>query len=157
MSNLDNSEEIHTAIFVCLPRVMSSVMALLSWWNHEWFLMQYFSLYTLHQVFSPAVIASQAVLWESKNNTMFNWINYYWFGLLWNSPIYNSLFTLSSHQDIMNRENSTRLPYMQVEYIDDICYPLYKVSYFCRCCMCVVVCTKNTVVSVAVLLSYHLL
>ncbi|KAG8014823.1 cGMP-specific 3' [Nibea albiflora] len=28
--------------------------------------------------------------------------------------------------DIMNRENSTRLPYMQVEYIDDICYPLYK-------------------------------
>nr|XP_046268913.1 cGMP-specific 3',5'-cyclic phosphodiesterase-like [Scatophagus argus] len=28
--------------------------------------------------------------------------------------------------DIMNRENSTRLPYMQVEYIDEICYPLYK-------------------------------
>ncbi|XP_051240611.1 cGMP-specific 3',5'-cyclic phosphodiesterase-like [Dicentrarchus labrax] len=28
--------------------------------------------------------------------------------------------------DIMNRENSTRLPCMQVEYIDDICYPLYK-------------------------------
>ncbi|XP_044046557.1 cGMP-specific 3',5'-cyclic phosphodiesterase [Siniperca chuatsi] len=28
--------------------------------------------------------------------------------------------------DIMNRENSTRLPYMQVEYIDGICYPLYK-------------------------------
>ncbi|XP_063738862.1 cGMP-specific 3',5'-cyclic phosphodiesterase-like isoform X2 [Eleginops maclovinus] len=28
--------------------------------------------------------------------------------------------------DIMNRENIPRLPYMQVEYIDDICYPLYK-------------------------------
>ncbi|XP_078809870.1 cGMP-specific 3',5'-cyclic phosphodiesterase-like [Oryzias latipes] len=28
--------------------------------------------------------------------------------------------------DIMNRENSTRLPHMQVEYIDEICYPLYK-------------------------------
>ncbi|XP_029020124.1 cGMP-specific 3',5'-cyclic phosphodiesterase-like [Betta splendens] len=28
--------------------------------------------------------------------------------------------------DIMNRENSKRLPYMQVEYIDDICCPLYK-------------------------------
>ncbi|KAM8773573.1 cGMP-specific 3',5'-cyclic phosphodiesterase isoform 1-T1 [Acanthopagrus schlegelii] len=28
--------------------------------------------------------------------------------------------------DIMDRKNSTRLPYMQVEYIDDICYPLYK-------------------------------
>ncbi|XP_049901340.1 cGMP-specific 3',5'-cyclic phosphodiesterase [Epinephelus moara] len=28
--------------------------------------------------------------------------------------------------DIMNRENSTRLPNMQVEYINDICYPLYK-------------------------------
>ncbi|XP_068448034.1 cGMP-specific 3',5'-cyclic phosphodiesterase [Clinocottus analis] len=28
--------------------------------------------------------------------------------------------------DMMNRENSTRLPCMQVEYIDDICYPLYK-------------------------------
>uniref|UniRef100_A0A3Q0S0X2 Phosphodiesterase n=1 Tax=Amphilophus citrinellus TaxID=61819 RepID=A0A3Q0S0X2_AMPCI len=28
--------------------------------------------------------------------------------------------------DIMNRENSTRLPYMQVEYIDEVCYPLYK-------------------------------
>lgn len=48
----------------------------------------------------------------------------------------NSPLALSSHQDIMNRENSTRLPYMQVEYIDDICYPLYKVCYFCRCgCM----------------------
>uniref|UniRef100_A0A4W6GBJ4 Phosphodiesterase n=1 Tax=Lates calcarifer TaxID=8187 RepID=A0A4W6GBJ4_LATCA len=31
--------------------------------------------------------------------------------------------------DIMNRENSTRLPYMQVEYIDEICYPLYKVLF----------------------------
>uniref|UniRef100_A0A673AK61 PDEase domain-containing protein n=1 Tax=Sphaeramia orbicularis TaxID=375764 RepID=A0A673AK61_9TELE len=39
--------------------------------------------------------------------------------------------------DIMNRENSTRLPYMQVEYIDEICYPLYKVCY-CYCiCGCV--------------------
>ncbi|XP_059184522.1 cGMP-specific 3',5'-cyclic phosphodiesterase [Centropristis striata] len=28
--------------------------------------------------------------------------------------------------DIMNREKSTRMPLMQVEYIDDICYPLYK-------------------------------
>lgn len=28
----------------------------------------------------------------------------------------------------MNRENSTRLPHMQVEYIDEICYPLYKVN-----------------------------
>ncbi|KAL6110076.1 uncharacterized protein ACO6RY_19231 [Pungitius sinensis] len=28
--------------------------------------------------------------------------------------------------DIMDREKSTRLPYMQVEYINDICYPLYK-------------------------------
>uniref|UniRef100_A0A8C5I519 Phosphodiesterase n=1 Tax=Gouania willdenowi TaxID=441366 RepID=A0A8C5I519_GOUWI len=32
--------------------------------------------------------------------------------------------------DIMNRENSTRLPCMQVEYIDDICYPLYKVCNY---------------------------
>ncbi len=53
----------------------------------------------------------------------------------------------SSHQDIMNRENSTRLPYMQVEYIDDICYPLYKVCYFCGCCVCMNVCTKNTILS----------
>uniref|UniRef100_A0A3B5Q754 Phosphodiesterase n=1 Tax=Xiphophorus maculatus TaxID=8083 RepID=A0A3B5Q754_XIPMA len=29
--------------------------------------------------------------------------------------------------DVMDRENSTRLPYMQVEYIDEICFPLYKV------------------------------
>ncbi|XP_029930792.1 cGMP-specific 3',5'-cyclic phosphodiesterase [Myripristis murdjan] len=28
--------------------------------------------------------------------------------------------------DVMNRENSTRLPHMQVEYIDEICHPLYK-------------------------------
>ncbi|XP_069553497.1 cGMP-specific 3',5'-cyclic phosphodiesterase [Brachyistius frenatus] len=28
--------------------------------------------------------------------------------------------------DIMDRQNSTRLPCMQVEYINDICYPLYK-------------------------------
>uniref|UniRef100_A0A671XEX2 Phosphodiesterase n=1 Tax=Sparus aurata TaxID=8175 RepID=A0A671XEX2_SPAAU len=31
--------------------------------------------------------------------------------------------------DIMDRKNSTRLPYMQVEYINDICYPLYKVLF----------------------------
>lgn len=28
------------------------------------------------------------------------------------------------------------MPYVQVEYIDDICYPLYKACYFCSCCMC---------------------
>lgn len=44
---------------------------------------------------------------------------------------------LSFHKDIMNRENSTRLPYMQVEYIDDICYPLYKVRYCFWPQMCV--------------------
>lgn len=50
----------------------------------------------------------------------------------------------------MNRENSTRLPHMQVEYIDEICYPLYKVhcvdacwkfaklmSYVVFACLCV--------------------
>ncbi|KAM9363684.1 cGMP-specific 3',5'-cyclic phosphodiesterase [Symphorus nematophorus] len=47
--------------------------------------------------------------------------------------------------DIMNRENSTRLPYMQVEYIDDICYPLYKAvsRLFERCSPLLNGCKKN--------------
>uniref|UniRef100_A0A8D0ALR6 PDEase domain-containing protein n=1 Tax=Sander lucioperca TaxID=283035 RepID=A0A8D0ALR6_SANLU len=44
--------------------------------------------------------------------------------------------------DIMNREKSTRLPYMQVEYIDDICYPLYKVL-FNTCSPLLKGCKKN--------------
>lgn len=39
------------------------------------------------------------------------------------------LLALSCQQDMMNRENSNRLPYMQVEYIDDVCCPLYKVRH----------------------------
>lgn len=69
----------------------------------------------------------------------------------------------------MNRENSTRLPYVQVEYIDDICYPLNKACYFCSCCMCSVqmvytstrvhVCMekKNNIASNALLFSSALL
>ncbi|XP_070843788.1 cGMP-specific 3',5'-cyclic phosphodiesterase [Chaetodon trifascialis] len=47
--------------------------------------------------------------------------------------------------DIMNRENSTRLPYMQVEYIDDICYPLYKTvsRLFGSCSPLLSGCKKN--------------
>ncbi|XP_070769421.1 cGMP-specific 3',5'-cyclic phosphodiesterase [Enoplosus armatus] len=47
--------------------------------------------------------------------------------------------------DIMNRENSTRLPYMQVEYIDDICYPLYKAvsRLFDTCSPLLSGCKKN--------------
>ncbi|XP_062281753.1 cGMP-specific 3',5'-cyclic phosphodiesterase-like [Scomber scombrus] len=47
--------------------------------------------------------------------------------------------------DIMNRENSTRLPYMQVEYIDDICYPLYKAvsKLFDTCSPMLSGCKKN--------------
>ncbi|XP_068583315.1 cGMP-specific 3',5'-cyclic phosphodiesterase [Cebidichthys violaceus] len=47
--------------------------------------------------------------------------------------------------DIMNRENSTRLPYMQVEYIDDICYPLYKAvsRLFDACSPLLSGCKKN--------------
>uniref|UniRef100_A0A665X123 PDEase domain-containing protein n=1 Tax=Echeneis naucrates TaxID=173247 RepID=A0A665X123_ECHNA len=44
--------------------------------------------------------------------------------------------------DIMNRENSTRLPFMQVEYIDEICYPLYKVL-FGTCSPLLTGCKKN--------------
>ncbi|KAM7008658.1 cGMP-specific 3',5'-cyclic phosphodiesterase [Tautogolabrus adspersus] len=46
---------------------------------------------------------------------------------------------------IMNRENSTRLPYMQVEYIDDICYPLYKTvsTLFDSCFPLLLGCKKN--------------
>ncbi|XP_029134727.2 cGMP-specific 3',5'-cyclic phosphodiesterase [Labrus bergylta] len=46
---------------------------------------------------------------------------------------------------IMNRENSTRLPYMQVEYIDDICYPLYKAvsTLFDSCFPLMLGCKKN--------------
>ncbi|XP_031141930.1 cGMP-specific 3',5'-cyclic phosphodiesterase isoform X2 [Sander lucioperca] len=47
--------------------------------------------------------------------------------------------------DIMNREKSTRLPYMQVEYIDDICYPLYKAvsRLFNTCSPLLKGCKKN--------------
>ncbi|KAM6939941.1 cGMP-specific 3',5'-cyclic phosphodiesterase [Xenentodon cancila] len=47
--------------------------------------------------------------------------------------------------DIMNRENSKRLPYMQVEYIDDICYPLYKAvsALFDTCSPLLNACKKN--------------
>ncbi|KAM4585460.1 cGMP-specific 3',5'-cyclic phosphodiesterase [Odontesthes bonariensis] len=47
--------------------------------------------------------------------------------------------------DIMNRENSTRLPYMQVEYIDEICYPLYKAvsKLFDTCSPLMNACEKN--------------
>ncbi|KAM9314829.1 cGMP-specific 3',5'-cyclic phosphodiesterase [Pholidichthys leucotaenia] len=47
--------------------------------------------------------------------------------------------------DIMNRENSTRLPYMQVEYIDEICYPLYKTvsKMFPSCSPLLNGCKKN--------------
>uniref|UniRef100_A0A8C5I3X5 Phosphodiesterase n=1 Tax=Gouania willdenowi TaxID=441366 RepID=A0A8C5I3X5_GOUWI len=47
--------------------------------------------------------------------------------------------------DIMNRENSTRLPCMQVEYIDDICYPLYKTisKMFSPCSPLLSGCKKN--------------
>ncbi|XP_038569461.1 cGMP-specific 3',5'-cyclic phosphodiesterase [Micropterus salmoides] len=47
--------------------------------------------------------------------------------------------------DIMNRENSTRLPFMQVEYIDDICYPLYKAvsRLFDTCAPLLNGCKKN--------------
>ncbi|XP_074552029.1 cGMP-specific 3',5'-cyclic phosphodiesterase [Halichoeres trimaculatus] len=46
---------------------------------------------------------------------------------------------------IMNRENSTRLPYLQVEYIDDVCYPLYKAvsSLFEPCSPLLTGCKKN--------------
>ncbi|XP_047432901.1 cGMP-specific 3',5'-cyclic phosphodiesterase [Mugil cephalus] len=46
---------------------------------------------------------------------------------------------------IMNRENSTRLPHMQVEYIDEICYPLYKAvsRLFDSCSPLVNGCKKN--------------
>uniref|UniRef100_UPI0037E897B4 cGMP-specific 3',5'-cyclic phosphodiesterase n=1 Tax=Semicossyphus pulcher TaxID=241346 RepID=UPI0037E897B4 len=46
---------------------------------------------------------------------------------------------------IMNRENSTRLPYLQVEYIDDICYPLYKAvsTLFDTCSPLLKGCKKN--------------
>ncbi|XP_034544869.1 cGMP-specific 3',5'-cyclic phosphodiesterase [Notolabrus celidotus] len=46
---------------------------------------------------------------------------------------------------IMNRANSTRLPYLQVEYIDDICYPLYKAvsSQFDACSPLLIGCKKN--------------
>ncbi|CAB1429661.1 unnamed protein product [Pleuronectes platessa] len=47
--------------------------------------------------------------------------------------------------EIMNRENSTRLPYMQVEYIDEICYPLYKAvsGLFDNCTPLLSGCEKN--------------
>uniref|UniRef100_A0A3B4YR79 Phosphodiesterase 5A, cGMP-specific, a n=1 Tax=Seriola lalandi dorsalis TaxID=1841481 RepID=A0A3B4YR79_SERLL len=47
--------------------------------------------------------------------------------------------------DIMNRENSTRLPCMQVEYIDEICYPLYKAvtRLFDTCSPLLSGCKKN--------------
>ncbi|XP_029353164.1 cGMP-specific 3',5'-cyclic phosphodiesterase [Echeneis naucrates] len=47
--------------------------------------------------------------------------------------------------DIMNRENSTRLPFMQVEYIDEICYPLYKAvsRLFGTCSPLLTGCKKN--------------
>ncbi|XP_034452405.1 cGMP-specific 3',5'-cyclic phosphodiesterase-like [Hippoglossus hippoglossus] len=47
--------------------------------------------------------------------------------------------------EIMNRENSTRLPYMQVEYIDEICYPLYKAvsGLFDNCTPLLNGCEKN--------------
>ncbi|KAK2816982.1 hypothetical protein Q5P01_025173 [Channa striata] len=47
--------------------------------------------------------------------------------------------------DIMNRENSSRLPYMQVEYIDEICYPLYKAlsRMFDTCSPLLSGCKKN--------------
>ncbi|XP_035803023.2 cGMP-specific 3',5'-cyclic phosphodiesterase [Amphiprion ocellaris] len=47
--------------------------------------------------------------------------------------------------DVMNRENSTRLPNMQVEYIDEICYPLYKTvsGLFNSCSPLLSGCKKN--------------
>ncbi|XP_023189233.1 cGMP-specific 3',5'-cyclic phosphodiesterase-like [Xiphophorus maculatus] len=47
--------------------------------------------------------------------------------------------------DVMDRENSTRLPYMQVEYIDEICFPLYKAvsKLFDSCSPLVNACKKN--------------
>ncbi|KAM4749753.1 cGMP-specific 3',5'-cyclic phosphodiesterase [Anableps anableps] len=47
--------------------------------------------------------------------------------------------------DIMDRENSTRLPYMQVEYIDEICFPLYKAisKLFDSCSPLMNACKKN--------------
>ncbi|XP_041640019.1 cGMP-specific 3',5'-cyclic phosphodiesterase [Cheilinus undulatus] len=46
---------------------------------------------------------------------------------------------------IMNRENSTHLPYLQVEYIDDVCYPLYKAvsTLFDACSPLLIGCKKN--------------
>ncbi|KAF3687620.1 cGMP-specific 3',5'-cyclic phosphodiesterase [Channa argus] len=47
--------------------------------------------------------------------------------------------------DIMNRENTSRLPHMQVEYIDEICYPLYKAlsRIFDTCSPLLSGCKKN--------------
>ncbi|KAM4603377.1 cGMP-specific 3',5'-cyclic phosphodiesterase [Polymixia lowei] len=47
--------------------------------------------------------------------------------------------------DAMNRENSTRLPHMQVEYIDGICQPLYKAlsGLFDTCSPLLSGCTRN--------------
>uniref|UniRef100_UPI003AAA71EF cGMP-specific 3',5'-cyclic phosphodiesterase n=1 Tax=Centroberyx gerrardi TaxID=166262 RepID=UPI003AAA71EF len=47
--------------------------------------------------------------------------------------------------DVMNRENSTRLPLMQVEYIDGICHPLYKAlsGLFDTCSPLLNGCEKN--------------
>ncbi|KAM4595834.1 cGMP-specific 3',5'-cyclic phosphodiesterase [Fundulus diaphanus] len=47
--------------------------------------------------------------------------------------------------DIMDRENSTRLPYMQVEYIDEICFPLYKAvsKLFDSCSPLLNACERN--------------
>ncbi|CAJ1052177.1 cGMP-specific 3'%2C5'-cyclic phosphodiesterase [Xyrichtys novacula] len=46
---------------------------------------------------------------------------------------------------IMNRENSARLPYLQVEYIDGVCYPLYKAvsAQFEACSPLMIGCKKN--------------